>query len=252
MNAWISPCTYSCSRAISSAVCPRPHPLPAAMASVSRFYLLFYNAAMCAGWATVLLRLLRAVANNSPAYPAVEVALKVFQTGAVLEVLHSLVGLIRAPASTTALQVTSRLMLVWGICDAVPQTRDLLSFKTMVLAWSLTEIPRYFYFVVGCLSSQVPHWLIFLRYSTFIPLYPLGACSEFVTMLAALPIIHQQNPFSIAMPNPYNFAFDYFSFCVIALISYLPGLPYMYMHMLRQRRKYVGRMSASDKVVKTN
>ena len=46
--------------------------------------------------------------------------MQVAQTAAILEVLHSLVGLVRAPVGTTAMQVASRLWLVWGILDLVP------------------------------------------------------------------------------------------------------------------------------------
>ena len=47
------------------------------------------------------------------------------QTVALLEVLHVLLGLLRSALPTTALQVASRLLLVWGVCDrfAAPQDR---------------------------------------------------------------------------------------------------------------------------------
>ena len=39
------------------------------------------------------------------------------QTAAVLEVLHVLLGWVRSPLPTTAMQVSSRLFLVWGITE---------------------------------------------------------------------------------------------------------------------------------------
>lgn len=194
---------------------------------------------MTAGWVVVLLRLARAIILRENAYAAVVAPLKIFQTGAMLEILHSLTGLIRAPVATTALQVASRVTLVWGVSDAVESVRESVSFSTMVLAWSLTEIPRYFYFSVAAVTNSVPFWVTFTRYSTFIPLYPLGASSEWLTMYTALPYIKKGGLFSIFLPNSYNFAFDYYTFCVCILVLYVPGLPYMYSHMLRQRRKYV-------------
>lgn len=203
---------------------------------------------MTAGWIVVLLRLARAVIFRECIYAAVVAPLKIFQTGAMLEILHSLTGLIRAPAATTALQVASRVTLVWGVSDAVESVRENFSFSTMVLAWSLTEIPRYFYFSVAAVTNSVPFWVTFTRYSTFIPLYPLGASSEWLTMYSALPHIKKEGLFSIYLPNSYNFAFDYYTCCVCILVLYVPGLPYMYSHMLRQRRKYV--VNPARKLVK--
>lgn len=203
---------------------------------------------MTAGWLLVLVRLTRALIHGTDVYTAVIRPLKLFQTGALLEILHSLTRLIRAPPSTTALQVSSRLMLVWGVANAVAQVRANTSFATMVFAWSLTEIPRYFYFSVAAASSIVPYWLTWIRYTTFLPLYPLGASSEALTLFAALPYIQSSAIFSLHLPNRYNFAFDYYTFCIVTLVMYLPGLPYMYMHMIKQRTKYV---NPSPKTVKT-
>lgn len=215
----------------------------------AKTYILLYNLSMTVGWILVLFRLLAAKFSSSPIYESVEIPLKVFQTGALLEILHSLTGLIRAPASTTALQVASRLLLVWGVADPIEAVRTNKSFATMVLAWSLTEIPRYSYFSVSAAVGAVPFWLTFVRYSTFLPLYPVGATSEWLTLFAALPEIAKSRLFSVEMPNRYNFSFDYYVLCLIALTVYIPGLPYMYSHMLRQRRKYV--VNPAKKIVKS-
>lgn len=207
-------------------------------------YLLAYNICMTAGWLIVLCRLVLTVFHGGDVYDAVDWPLKLFQTGAVLEIVHSATRIIRAPTATTALQVASRITLVWGVVDPVISVRSKLSFTTMVLAWSLTEIPRYFYFSVAAVTSHVPYWVTFTRYSTFIPLYPLGAGSEWLTMFAALPQIRDEKLFSIYLPNRFNFSFDYYTACLTILVLYIPGLPFMYAHMIRQRRKYVTKPAA--------
>lgn len=234
------------------------------------WYLLLYNVGMTAGWFVILVRLINALLLHSsspssttstsssfPSFPspssiaavydAVQLPLKLFQTGAVLEIVHAATRLVRSHPMVTALQVGSRLMLVWGVVEPVALVRSNLSFVTMVLAWSLTEIPRYFYFSVAALvasSKDVPFWVMSTRYSTFLPLYPLGAGSEWLTLYAALPHIYESDILSIAMPNRFNIAFDYGTLCFIILILYIPGLPYMYMHMMGQRRKYMAMYSA--------
>lgn len=74
----------------------------------------------------------------------------------------------------------------------------------MVLAWSITEVLRYtFYFLTLLPSSitvsipftslkftiniQVPRILLYLRYTTFYILYPIGASSEAFVNLCTLP-----------------------------------------------------------------
>jgi very-long-chain (3R)-3-hydroxyacyl-CoA dehydratase len=47
----------------------------------------------------------------------------------------------------------------------------------MVLAWSVTEIIRYSFYAIS-LFTEVPYSLLYLRYTTFYILYPIGAGSE--------------------------------------------------------------------------
>jgi very-long-chain (3R)-3-hydroxyacyl-CoA dehydratase len=56
----------------------------------------------------------------------------------------------------------------------------------MVLAWSLTEVIRYAFYATS-LISQVPYALLYLRYTTFFVLYPLGAGSEAFLIYSTLP-----------------------------------------------------------------
>lgn len=227
-----------------------PRPKAGAIANappstLAKRYLLAYNVVMTAGWMVILFRLVRAVAQSDQlaimdVYSEVSLPLQIFQTAAILEVLHSALRIIRAPLLTTALQVASRLLLVWGVCAIVPEVRATTTFESMVLAWSLTEIPRYFYFAVSSVMTAVPFWVVYLRYSTFLPLYPLGAGSEWLNLYQALPFIRESKLLTFSLPNRYNLIFDYFWFSVLVLLLYIPGLPYMYLHMMRQRAKYIG------------
>mmetsp|Transcript_4384 Transcript_4384/g.18658 ORF Transcript_4384/g.18658 Transcript_4384/m.18658 type:complete len:124 (+) Transcript_4384:664-1035(+) len=108
----------------------------------------------------------------------------------------------------------------------------------MVLAWSLTEIPRYAYFAIGQVQKP-PKWMTWLRYSSFMPLYPLGAASEAACLYTVLPLIKEARPYSIYMPNTLNFALDSYFTSICSLLIYIPGLPFMYSHMIGQRAKYV-------------
>lgn len=95
-------------------------------------------------------------------------------------------GIVRSPLPTTLLQVSSRLLLVWGVVNAYPRATSPSPFYTsMIVAWALSEIVRYSYFVLnlrrlGSSSGreEVPAFVTWLRYNLFYVLYPLGIGSE--------------------------------------------------------------------------
>ena len=77
------------------------------------------------------------------------------------------------------MQVASRFLLVWGVAYFFPQTVAPSPFySSMLVAWSVTEVIRYSYFAVNLAYGRVPAWLTWLRYNTFLVLYPMGISSE--------------------------------------------------------------------------
>lgn len=91
--------------------------------------------------------------------------------------LDQTLGIVRAPITTTLMQVASRLLLVWGIVDQFPHLAQSPVYSSMVIAWSVTEVIRYSYFVLNLngYSLAISTWL---RYNTFFVLYPMGISSE--------------------------------------------------------------------------
>jgi very-long-chain (3R)-3-hydroxyacyl-CoA dehydratase len=104
-----------------------------------------------------------------------------------------LVGIVKAPLTTTAMQVASRLFLVWGVNYFVPEIHAHWSFTTMVIAWSLADAVRYAYHMFR-LSSGVPSFITWARYNFFFILYPLGVFSELTMVYQALPYAKTINP----------------------------------------------------------
>ncbi|RKP10286.1 protein tyrosine phosphatase [Thamnocephalis sphaerospora] len=202
-------------------------------------YLLFYNFASCAAWGHVLLRAASHLAAEESGgfatlYSAIGDELLWVQTGAALEILHSLFGLVRSPVGTTVTQVFSRLLLVWGICNQfhVPAVQSHWAYTSMTFAWSITEVVRYLFYGLNLLGQQ-PSWLLWCRYTFFLVLYPIGAGSEAMLVYQALPAADALYP--------------YYGYILRAiLLVYPPGLGVMYTHMLGQRKRYL-RAQALDK-----
>lgn len=63
----------------------------------------------------------------------------------------------------------------------------------MLLAWSLTEVIRYTYYATSLLGIKI-RALDWLRYTTFLPLYPLGAASEAFISFSTLPPVSKLLP----------------------------------------------------------
>ncbi|KAF9432653.1 hypothetical protein BGZ76_010507 [Entomortierella beljakovae] len=199
---------------------------------VINFYLIIYNWASFAGWAYVLVQTVKTLVETgydfTKVYAVIGDQLVWVQTAAILEVLHAMLGLVKSPVSTTAIQVASRLLLVWGICTLfpVPEVRQYWGFTTMTIAWGITECIRYAYYALN-LVNLGPSWLVWCRYTFFFILYPVGAGSEAIEVYQSLPFAQSIHP-----------AYYYFLWAIIAI--YPPGFFVMYTHMIGQRKRYLG------------
>ncbi|KAK1317385.1 Very-long-chain (3R)-3-hydroxyacyl-[acyl-carrier protein] dehydratase PASTICCINO 2A [Acorus calamus] len=204
-----------------------------------RLYLSVYNWTVFAGWAQVLFLALKTLKESGhvAVYDAVERPLQLAQTAAVMEILHGLTGLVRSPVSATLPQIGSRLYVTWAILWSFPETRTHFLVSSLVISWSITEIIRYSFFGLKEALGFAPSWLLWLRYSTFMILYPTGITSEVGLIYIALPYIKASEKYCIRLPNKLNFSFDYFYAAIATLGIYVPGIPHMYTYMLGQRKK---------------
>eukprot|EP00760_Papus_ankaliazontas_P028200 PhM_4_TR357/c0_g1_i1/m.63546/K10703/PHS1, PAS2; very-long-chain (3R)-3-hydroxyacyl-CoA dehydratase len=208
---------------------------------IARAYLLGYNGAMFIGWGYILAKVIQANMAAGPAavHPAVIAPLTLFQTGAVIEIFHCLVRLVRSPVATTAMQVFSRVAVVWGTLKIGCATaNDSVAVSTLVTAWSLAELIRYsFYCVDQYNKDAVPRWLKWLRYSGFAVLYPVGIASEIACWWNSLAYVKATETYTVRMPNKWNFGFDYHTFIWVLFAIYPFGGYVMYTYMLSQRKK---------------
>lgn len=206
----------------------------------------------------LMLSTLRAGGSLQDVWQTVEVVLKIAQTLALMEVVHAAMRIVRSPVLVTATQVASRIWILWGIIDTAPgpttsQTLTVfptllglgllpglrhaaLSLVTLLFAWSCSEIIRYSFFALKEAGLQ-PYFLLWLRYSGFIVLYPLGVASELAMVWLAMPELRARHVWEISLPNAWNFGFSYWVVCYIIVALYVPGLPGLYGYMLSQRRK---------------
>uniref|UniRef100_A0A183B5V3 Very-long-chain (3R)-3-hydroxyacyl-CoA dehydratase n=1 Tax=Echinostoma caproni TaxID=27848 RepID=A0A183B5V3_9TREM len=168
----------------------------------------------------------------------VEFLLRIFQTLALIEVLHAALGLVRSSPFTTAVQISSRVFVVWGILFLLPEEQS-IGVPLILISWSFAEIIRYVFYMLNIcnISSSLITWL---RYSAFMFLYPTG-----ITVSS----LKETDRYSFALPNKLNCSFDYQFTILMIMASYVPGkrsnflksrfsaAPRLYLYMLSQRRR---------------
>ncbi|KAJ7345881.1 hypothetical protein JRQ81_001831 [Phrynocephalus forsythii] len=175
-------------------------------------------------WLVIAVGLVRAyLAKGSyhNLYYSIEKPLKFFQTGALLEILHCMIGIVPSSVVLTAFQVMSRVFLIWAVTHSVKEVQSEDSVLLFVIAWTVTEIIRYSFYTFSLLN-HLPYIIKWARYTFFILLYPMGVSGELLTIYAALPFVRQSGLYSIRLPNKYNFSFDYYTFLILTMISYIP------------------------------
>ncbi|XP_048223734.1 very-long-chain (3R)-3-hydroxyacyl-CoA dehydratase 1 isoform X2 [Perognathus longimembris pacificus] len=202
-------------------------------------WLTFYNIAMTAGWlvlAIAMVRFYMEKGTHRGLYKSIQKTLKFFQTFALLEIAHCLIGIVPTSVLVTGVQVSSRIFMVWLVTHSVKPVQNEESVVLFLVSWTVTEITRYSFYTFSLLD-HLPYFIKWARYNFFIILYPVGVAGELLTIYAALPYVKKSGMFSIRLPNKYNVSFDYYYFLLITMASYIPLFPQLYFHMLRQRRK---------------
>lgn len=210
---------------------------------LKKVYMVLYNLFMFIGFFYICIvigiRYLRdGVDSIAGTYEAVGGAMRLVQLTQMMEVLHAIMGYTRSNVLATTLQVCGRNVVLFGLIHAEErlQTKPVIFY--LFLVWAAIEVVRYPYYITQ-LYKKENDFLTWLRYSLWIPLYPLGFVCEGVVILRGLLYFDETGKFSIAMPNSWNFTFHYPTFLRIYLLFF--SIPIMYMlisqmYKARQRK----------------
>jgi very-long-chain (3R)-3-hydroxyacyl-CoA dehydratase len=155
-----------------------------------------------------------------------------------------LTGWVKTSLSTTLIQVASRFFLTFGICALIPERMqkpiEACFYTFMILAWTITEIVRYPYYLFSLLDKHTPSYWLWIRYTLFYVLYPMGAISEWILLgMAYIKGGTTLSQLHYDMPNTINMVFDYRHLILIVILTYFVGFPIQYRHMINQRAKYL-------------
>ncbi|CAN6332803.1 unnamed protein product [Urochloa humidicola] len=213
------------------------------MARPSKLYLVSYNSLQALGWFIALLRLVSCLAHPLSVHSAYAVAgdlICLLQTCAILETVHAAIGLVTTTPLLAFLQWGGRTHFVLAIVRQIPEVQRSPSVFITFMAWSISEVIRYSHYALTTLKV-CPSWLTYLRYTAFIPLYPIGVGpGEMWTMYQALPFVKKRNLYSGFFKK---FSMSYYSFLMGVLVCYPFLWLKLYMHVFKQRKSKLGRGS---------
>lgn len=206
------------------------------------FYLMVYNVMQGGFYLYITSVLLSRVIFHgtdafAEAYDAVSDVLASCQLAAFLEVINPLLGLIKTGVLAPFMQVFGRNMVLFLVVVAHEELHKQAAVFGLFFVWSLIEVVRYPFYASQVVSKRIEA-LIWLRYTMWIPLYPLGILFEGILIWRAIPLLDKSERFSFSLPNAFNVSFSFSWFLRVYLVLLLAGGWYMMRHMyiLRQRR----------------
>jgi hypothetical protein len=158
--------------------------------------------------------------------------LNIAQGLALLEIIHALLRWVKSPVGSTFAQVFSRILVLVLINIFVKSELHPITnygIITVAFAWGITELVRYSHYFFSIVHREMKP-LVWMRYSFFILLYPLGITGEWLIIIT--PLVTD------------GLGLNLYNAMVVGLaISYLYYFPVLYKYMWKQRKAKVSEVS---------
>ncbi|WAQ97824.1 HACD3-like protein, partial [Mya arenaria] len=128
------------------------------------------------------------------------------QSVAVLEIIHPLFGLVKTGALAPFMQVGGRgfILFMLIVQDVRLQVAPVVWY--LFMTWATVELVRYPFYMLSSIGKEVLV-ISWVRYTAWIPLYPLGILFEATVVIMSIPLFEESGVFSMQLPNSANLAF---------------------------------------------
>uniref|UniRef100_A0A3Q3VRB7 Very-long-chain (3R)-3-hydroxyacyl-CoA dehydratase n=1 Tax=Mola mola TaxID=94237 RepID=A0A3Q3VRB7_MOLML len=155
---------------------------------------------------------------------------------AAAEVFNAAFGIVRTGVIPTLIQVVGRNFILFIIFGSVEEMHSQPVVFFVFYLWSAIEIFRYPFYMLGCFNTE---WkiLTWLRYTVWIPLYPLGVIAEAVAVIQSIPIFDDTKLFSIPLPKAVGTSVSFSYFLHAYLILMFLGLFINFRYLYKQRKR---------------
>ena len=207
-------------------------------------YLFLYNFIQLCGWCLFISKVSYYLFNSislQEIYLNTHIILECCQYGAFLEIIYTMLGIVKSNIFATSIQILGRITIVI-ILQFFPSS---VSYGYLLLSfgWSIIELVRYLYYILSLIQKDfinfnIPYLLIWCRYSFFVVLYPIGVSGEIITTWNA------KKDFSkyILWKN-HDFKLTLSDMVYPAYILYIPSLIFLYGYLFKQRKKVLKRLN---------
>lgn len=158
---------------------------------------------------------------------------------AVVESINAAIGVTKSPVIPSVIQLFGRNFILFIIFGTMEEMQNKAVVFFVFYMWSTIEIFRYPYYMLCCIDMD---WkvLTWLRYTVWIPLYPLGCLAEAVSVIQSIPVFNETGRFSFTLPYPMEIKVRFSFFLQVYLIMLFLGLYINFRHLYKQRRRHYG------------
>ena len=116
-------------------------------------------------------------------------------------------------------------------------------FFLCLTCFTIVDISRYgssFFNSIGMKDFFLSKILLEVRWNAFLVLYPIGATLEALMHWEAVPVLQATTPmpYSLTMPNKYNFAFNFSYLLIFLPFAMAYQVPQNYKYLLLKRTQY--------------
>lgn len=131
---------------------------------------------------------------------------------AVVETINAAIGVTTSPVLPSLIQLLGRNFILFIIFGTMEEMQNKAVVFFVFYLWSAIEIFRYSFYMLTCIDMD---WkvLTWLRYTLWIPLYPLGCLAEAISVIQSIPVFNETGRFSFTLPYPVKIKvrFSFFS-----------------------------------------
>ncbi|MBN3306607.1 HACD3 dehydratase, partial [Amia calva] len=223
--------------------------------SLKRGYLFMYNLVQFLGFSWIFVNMtvrLFILDSFYDTFHTIADMMYFCQILAVVEVVNPAIGLVKTgviPAMiqvhpTAAalipvccpLQVVGRNVILFVIFGSLEDMQNKAVVFFVFYLWSIIEIFRYPYYMLACIDTE---WktLTWLRYTIWMPLYPLGVLAEAVAVIQSLHIFDKTGLYSLPLPRALGSSLSFSYSLQLYLVLMFLGLFVNFRHLYKQRRR---------------
>ncbi|XP_055983926.1 very-long-chain (3R)-3-hydroxyacyl-CoA dehydratase 3 [Sorex fumeus] len=217
---------------------------PESMANLRKGYLFMYNLVQFLGYSWIFVNmtvryLIFGKESFYDTFHSVADMMYFCQMLSLVEPINAAIGVTSSPLLPALIQLLGRNFILFFIIGSMDEMQNKAVVFFVFYMWSAIEIFRYPFYMLACVDMD---WkvLTWLRYTVWIPLYPLGCLAEAVAVIQSIPLFNESGRFSFTLPYPLKIRVRFSLFLQIYLIMLFLGLYINFRHLHKQRRRRYG------------